>query len=318
VPEHTVVVLLDDLHLFSQTWYYSALSYPMLNDRLSTLFELKSPSTPLPLQRRLLLPFKQIKGLYHMEVINYDNSIRQELEKGMSIPSPSLTECCEEAAELMEKGDAALSLPSASSSLSSSPSPDDENNISNAKQALDLYIQSFHAIHILITQRTRRVLADAFFHASIPSGRFAGQTGMTVRVVLRLKLVSRVVLAYLKLDDPAEAAFWGMRTIRIMRESMDVEFEDFLSEFIGGEDVACIYVRTAVALWRLEQRGGSKEGEESQRLWRLAKKFLKGRRKGEIRKELRDFGVPADVVGLFVDEGTEDGSVNAQFGSGEE
>ncbi len=43
VPEHTIVVLLDDLHLFTQTWYYSALSYTMLNQRLSTSFTLRDP-----------------------------------------------------------------------------------------------------------------------------------------------------------------------------------------------------------------------------------------------------------------------------------
>ena len=44
VPEHTVVMLVDDLHLFTKTWYYSALSYPMLNERLSTTFILRNPA----------------------------------------------------------------------------------------------------------------------------------------------------------------------------------------------------------------------------------------------------------------------------------
>jgi hypothetical protein len=43
VLEHMVVMLVDDLHLFTKTWYYSALSYPMLNERLSTTFVLRDP-----------------------------------------------------------------------------------------------------------------------------------------------------------------------------------------------------------------------------------------------------------------------------------
>ncbi|KAJ4985591.1 hypothetical protein SVAN01_08866, partial [Stagonosporopsis vannaccii] len=74
VPEHAVVLLVDDVHLFAQTWYYSALSYPMLNDRLATGFVLRDPDlddvdegdekdVPLGLQRQMLLPFGQVKGL---------------------------------------------------------------------------------------------------------------------------------------------------------------------------------------------------------------------------------------------------------------
>jgi hypothetical protein len=288
VPEHTVIVLLDDLYLFTQTWYYSALSYPMLNDRLSTAFILLSPDskpTSISIQRRLLLPFEQIKGLYSMEVSGYSPEVQAELERRMAVPIPSLIECCESAATLMEQGDGAIA--------SSSP-----------QEALDLYIKAFHAIHILIHGRTRRVLADVFFHEGMETGRFAGQTGMTVRVVLRLKLVSRCVLAHLQLAAWDEAAFWGMRTIRIMRDSMEVEFEDFLSEFIGGEDVGMIYVRTGVALWKMEVLGQKivgYEGEKSERIWKLARQYMKGRRKDDTRRELRIFGCPEDIVGWFAD-----------------
>ncbi|KAF1916580.1 hypothetical protein BDU57DRAFT_447937 [Ampelomyces quisqualis] len=305
IPEHTVVVLLDDLHLFTQTWYYSTLSYPMLNHRLSTTFVLRNPSTPTTLQRRLLLPFEKIKGLHHMQVSGYEPSIHKELQRLMAVPLPSLTQCCDEAADLMDQGDIALSR-------------------NDPEEALDLYIDSFRAIHILIHQRTRHVLAGAFFHASISSGRFAGQAGITVRVILRLKLVARCVLAYLKLSQLAEAAFWGSRSIRIMRESMDVGFEDVLSESMGGEHVGLIYVRTGVAVWMLERQkaeggdDGGYEGEGSERIWSLATKFLRGKRKEEIRKELRDFGVPAEVVGLFGDSEGETSSSLTAHGSGDE
>jgi hypothetical protein len=298
VPEYTVIVLLDDIHLFTQTWYYSALSYPMLNDRLSTIFELVSPTTPLPLQRRLLLPFTQVKGLYHMDLANYSPEVCTELRKGMSVPIPTLQASVESSLSFLEAGDAALAT-------------------NDPQTALDCYTNAFKAIHILITHRTRRILADTFFHATIPSGIFAHQSGSTVRVVLRLKLVSRFILTYLKLHQPREAAFWGLRSIRIMRESMDVEYEDFLSEFVGGEDVRMIYVRTGIAVWIGEQDGWSEGPETSERLWGLARKFFKGRGKEGVRRELGEFGVGSEGLELFEDENG-DGSVSAQAGSGDE
>ena len=324
VPEHTVVVLLDDLHLFTRTWYYSALSYPMLNDRLSTTFLLRDPdagfNTPqgiekkevsIALQRRLLLPFEQVKGLYKMDISGYSPSVEKELRRRVAIPIPTLRECCEKALDLMEQGDSELTS-------------------NNPQEALDLYTQAFHAIHILIHGRTRRVLADVFFHEGIETGRFAGQTGMTVCVVLRLKLVSRYVLAYLKLKQWDEAAFWGMRSIRIMRESMDAEFEDFLSEFIGGADVAMIYIRTGIAFskmeadparWKEEMR--SYAGEDlvgSEKIWGNAGKYLKNRSKAGVRKELSEFGMPSEAVSMFREEDvkSEEMSTIGQDGSDEE
>jgi hypothetical protein len=270
----------------------------MLNDRLSTSFDLVSLDTPLSLQRRLLLPFTQIKGLYNMDTTNYSPTVASELRKGMATPIPTLQESVESAADLLDQGDLALAA-------------------HNPKEALDLYTQSFRAIHILIAPRSRRILADIFFHATIPSGRFAYQTGSTVRVVLRLKLVSRFILTHLHLQQPRDAAFWGLRSIRIMRESMDVEYEDFLSEFVGGEDVRMIYVRSGIAVWIGEQEGWSEGDETSEKLWVLARKFFKGRGKEGVRRELREFGVPADVIRLFGDE-EGDGSVCAQAGSGED
>jgi len=316
VPEYTVVVLLDDLPLFTRTWYYSALSYPMLNDRLSTTFMLRNPDGTSPsqelslsLQRRLLLPFEQVKGLYHLDIIGYAAEVEKDLKRRMAKPLPTLVDCCEKAQGFMEAGDAAIIS-------------------NNLQEALELYRQAFHSIHILIHGRTRRVLADVFFHEAIETGRFAGQTGMTVRLVMRLKLVSRYVLAYLKLEQWAEAAFWGMRSIRIMRESMDTEFEDFLSEFVGGEDVAMIYVRTGIAFTKMEEDphgpweldlkaydGEHVAGSES--IFGIAKKYLKKRDRSSVRKELEGFGVGKFRIEYFGDENikTEAMSTSGQKGS---
>ncbi|KAF2848518.1 hypothetical protein T440DRAFT_470131 [Plenodomus tracheiphilus IPT5] len=324
VPEHTVLVLLNDLHLFSQTWFYSALSYPMLNDRLSTTFILRDPNStesnpavkdqppniPLALQHRLLLPFEQVKGLYGIDIQGYSAEVSQELRRRMAIPNPTLVEYLDKATDLLIQGDAVLAA-------------------NNPIEALDLYNQAFKAIHIIISGRTRRVLADVFFHEAITSGRYTGQTGMTVRVMLRLRLVARTVACYLALSQWDEAAYWGMRSIRIMREAMDTEFEDFLSEFLGGSDVGLIYMRTGIAFWKMERdlgtwgkEVGGYEGENdarSEALWVSAKRYLGRQSKEPLRRELEAYGVPREVVGMFRDEkGGKEGSVVAENGSGEE
>ncbi|KAH7347057.1 hypothetical protein BKA66DRAFT_477957 [Pyrenochaeta sp. MPI-SDFR-AT-0127] len=323
-PEHTVVVLLDDLHMFTQTWYYSALSYPMLNDRLSTTFILRDPDhsdsdgeaqsnnngVNIPLQKRLLFPFEQVKGLYHMEVSGFASSVRTELERRMAIPIPTLQQCCESATELMAQGDIALAA-------------------NNAHEALELYRRAFHAIHILIHGRTRRVLADVFFHEGIEHGRYAGQTGMTVRVILRLKLVCRTIAAYLRVGQWGEAAYWGMRSICIMREAMDTEFEDFLSEFVGGADVGLIYVRTAIAFMKMEDareqwgvelsRYNDEPVASSENLWGLAVRYLRNQDKESVRKELRQVGAPQETIGLFgeVEKSVDEQSTVGHHGSEE-
>ncbi|KAI8932486.1 hypothetical protein NX059_010670 [Plenodomus lindquistii] len=319
VPEHTVVVLLDDIHLFSQTWFYSALSYPMLNDRLSTTFVLRDPynpdekeqsNIPLPLQRRLLLPFEQVKGLYSSVIRGYAPEVATELRRRMAVPVPSLVEHLDRATDLLDQGDTVLAA-------------------NQPVEALELYIQAFKAIHIIIKGRTRRVLADVFFHEAISTGRYSGQTGMTVRVMLRLRLVARTVACHLAMKNWDEAAFWGMRSIRIMREAMDTEFEDFLTEFLGGSDVGLIYVRTGVAFWKMEAdkktwdkeiEGYKGEGDaRSEVLWEAARRYLSKQSKEPVRRELVEYGVPMDVVSSFKDtKKEEEGSVIAEHGSGEE
>ena len=330
VPEHTVVLLLDDLPLFTQTWYYSALSYPMLNDRLSTSFTLRDPDmddidegeevgrdVPLQLQRRLLLPFSQIKGLYGMEIEGFNKTVERELREAMAVPPPSLQQSVEEATRLLHEGDTHLAraaeLRSPGQSEAKQPPPAgsaDANTDANeaADAALETYKSAFHAIHILLAHRTRRVLADTFFHAHIPRGIYAGQTGMTVRVILRLKLVARTISAYLLKRDWGEAAFWGMRSVRIMSEAMDTEFEDFLADLVGGDDVGLVYVRTGIAIYKMKadierwhEELRDYEGEEMAdvgELFRISQKHLK-RGKERVRNELESYAIPRPFVVMF-------------------
>ncbi|KAJ4982509.1 hypothetical protein SVAN01_11998, partial [Stagonosporopsis vannaccii] len=177
-----------------------------------------------------------------------------------------------------------------------------------ADAALDRYTAAFHAIHILIHGRSRRVLADTFFHATITQGPYAGHTGMTVRVILRLRLVARTMAAHLARQDWGEAAFWGMRSVRIMAEAMDTEFEDFLAELVGGDDVGLVYVRAGIALWKMRADGERWAGElaaydgddtaDTGALLRASLKHLK-RGRGRVRDEVERHGLPRAHVVLF-------------------
>lgn len=306
VPEHWIVILVDDLPLFTQTWYYSALSYPMLNNRLSTTFTLRDPAhdasdphsepreIPIPLQRKLLLPFELVKGLHGAHFHNYAPLVQSELVRLQNKPIPSLQEAVETAADFLATGDSHLS--------SSPPRP---------TLALELYRKAFHSIHILIYGRTRRVLGDGFFHDSICKGRYAGQTGITVRIHLRLKLVSRTILAYLMLSEYGDAAHWGMRSINIVGEALDNGFDEFLTDVTGIVDVGFIHLRSAIAFWKMERDKENWFGElisfadepraRSDELWGMAKRFLRGR-KHEAMKELKEHGISQDIVEMFGEE----------------
>ncbi|KNG48956.1 major facilitator superfamily transporter [Stemphylium lycopersici] len=341
VPEHMVVVLVDDLHLFTKTWYYSALSYPMLNERLSTTFVLRNPSreehdsddeaeqhreeeeeeeeeeeglgVPIALQKKLLLPFEHVKGLHGTRIHGYSRSVQSELARLQALPIPSLQQSLESATDFMLAGDAALATPDAEDTA--------------ALEALELYNKAFHAIHILIHGRTRRVMADVFFHESITQGRYAGQTGITVRVILRLKLVSRTIAAYNKLAKWDEAAYWGMRSIHILHESLNPDFEAFLTEVLGGADVGLIYLRTGIAFWQMESQRMNWLGElihyadeamaQSESLWKTSRRFLRDLPRGHVRAELVQYGVPRETVALFADVKKEDAVQSSVVADGE-
>lgn len=243
-PDHNIILLLKDVPLFTKVWYYSALNYSNLNPQICLTFTLRDPyysadpkPVPLGLQRKLLLPFGDVKGLYQTEFEGYDDIVISELKKSMSVPYPTPQESCETATILMEEGDLLLAT-------------------GKPKDALTSYIKSFDAIHIKISGRHRKVLADGHFADDITTGRYAGQAAMTVRVVLRIRLVSRVVHTYLHLSLPNEAAFWGIRSISLMRQGTNPNtdtMEDFFSSFIGSSDMACIYAWTAAALTLMDQ-----------------------------------------------------------------
>jgi len=286
-PDHAMVVLLDDLPLFTQNWHYSELRYPDLKHQLKATFTLRAPAHKA-LQEKILLPFGQVKGLHSIDAPGFSAQVKQELQRRMATPAPTLRECCDAATQLLAQGDGALAA-------------------GNPTAALDTYARAFKAIHILIEGRTRRILVDTFFHSTIPDGPYAGQTGITVRVTLRLRLVARTMAAHLALGAWADAAFWGTRSIRSIQDAMGTDVEDLLSAFLGDADTGLIYVRTAVALWKMECSGTAwtNEGEGegytrlgSAELWASGVRYLRQVDKEPVRRELEGYGLGKEIFQL--------------------
>ena len=303
--DNSIVLLLQDLPLFCQVWYYSSLSHSDLNSQLAASFALRDPYYPadpkpvaLALQRRMLMPFEDVKGLHGVEFEGgWDDGVRKELRRKMYEKWPGVQECLENATTLMEEGD---------TMLAASPTQ-------NAEAALDTYKKAFHAIHIIIEGRRRRMMADGFFHDHILSGPYSGQAAATIRIILRIRLVARTILAYLHMQQPLEAAFWGMRTVRIMRQALETEFEDFLGDFVGSGDTGLIYARTAIAVELIERSGAPNWKEDidcediaeadSATLWKLVGRSLGGvNREGEKNRALDEAKVFKVSVppGLFI------------------
>jgi hypothetical protein len=254
------VVLADDLEPFTNTWYYSDLSYAGdLNKHLRLVLHLQNPmvetstdQTPLTksLQRKLLLPFGNVKNLLSSSIngpgIDRDG-IWKDVKTAMAIPYDTPEHCLEECSRLKDLGNEALKK--------------------DPKKAIELYIQAFKSLHIICVGRHRSIWGDPWFATTLRSGPFANQHGQVTRLVLRVKLVANVVKAYLDLENWEDAHFWGMRTILLMRESVREEDEP-MDGFPAKAQMGKIYFRTGVAAKMMDDEG------EARRLLRIAKLYL--------------------------------------------
>jgi hypothetical protein len=254
------VLLADDLEAFTRMWYYSDLSYAGdLNRHLRLTLHLQNPLAEGPtdhrplskaLQRKLLHPFGDVKNLLQLEV-NGDGIDREGIEKdmriSMAVPYATPEHCVEECARLKDAGNVALK--------------------SNAKRAIELYIEAFREIHILCHGHRRLIWGDPWFERILQGGQFDGQHGQVVRLIMRVKLVASVVQAYLDLEDYNEAHFWGMRTILLMREAVGGEDEPLFS-FPARSEMGMIYYRTGFACKMLG------DAEEARTFLRVAALYL--------------------------------------------
>ncbi|RVD89698.1 uncharacterized protein DFL_000694 [Arthrobotrys flagrans] len=270
------IILLEtgDLDRFCRSWFYSSVTMPYLNLHLILNLSLQDPyisSSPFPIagephvskqkQSLLLQPFGQIKNLREFHIngnITVYPSVRKALEAEMEIPLDPPEKCLERGTELKDLGNSALMS-------------------GKYNEAIELYNKAFHAIHIIIDARTRRVYGDPFFDTVIRTpGPFKDQHAGQARILLRVRLVANTILAYLKLQDFDMAILTGMRTIRLMRASVGLDQDngafdanmEAMSGFIGSGEMGKIYFRTAMAYKALNKRA------EAKRLLAVASVYL--------------------------------------------
>lgn len=240
------VIHLDDLEKFTKTWFYADLSHPGLNRWLRLSLHLRDPYTPwwdekrMPkwLQRKLLLPFGVVKDLQKLEVTGDPKpfpSIETDLRAEQAVPYQPAEHCLREATRLKLLGN-------------------DELKNGNYKAALQRYTEAWEAIHVVVKGRKRHIHADTFFGRELREPPFVGKQGQQERLILRVHLVANTILTYLKMEDWEEARFWGMRSIRMLREAMgadedtDIPAEDeAVLGFPAADQMGKIYYRTALA-----------------------------------------------------------------------
>ncbi|KAI0395858.1 hypothetical protein F5Y17DRAFT_168528 [Xylariaceae sp. FL0594] len=279
---HGWVILMDDLPLFTKSWFYWDLSHPGLNQWLSIELTLRDPYTPSwdekhvrrEVQRRLLLPFGDVKGL-HRCVVTGDPKpqpkIAAELRELQAQKPASPERCLSECLRLKNEGNALLQK-------------------GEIHAALETYTRAWLAMHIVVKGHQRLVHAEAFFSRELTEEPFAGRNGQLERMNLRIQLVANTCLAYLKLADWEEVRFWGMRTIRLMRQATGANDREVSPEdeailtFPSAAQTGKIYYRTAVAYRELG------DVDQARRLLRVAQVYLPN--DATVKKDLAALAIP--------------------------
>ncbi|KAI1825957.1 hypothetical protein F4861DRAFT_144682 [Xylaria intraflava] len=264
-PYH-FVMLADDLPAFTKAWFYWHLSHMGLNQWLSLKLRLRNPYAPgrdeshtrREVQRKLFLPFGDIKGL-HTLVVSGDPApnpkIVAEMRALQAIEPASPEQCLSECIRLQKEGNALLQR-------------------GELHAALRVYTRAWEAIHIVVKGQERHIHAEGFFARTLVEEPFAGKNGQIERMNLRLQLVANTCLAYLKLCDWDELLFWGMRTIRLMRQASGANDhpvapeDEALLGFPNATRIGKIYYRTAMAFKALG------DTDEARRLLRVAHVYL--------------------------------------------
>lgn len=263
------VVHADDLDKFTKSWYYADLSHPSLNPNLRLTLQLRDPfarsedeaHVPLQLQRKLLLPWSDVRNLSHMSLSGSpepDAKLVATLKAEQATPHASPEHCLRETARLKQAGNASLQA-------------------GRYAVALDHYTQAWSAMHITIHGRARHVHADAFFAVRLREAPYEGKLGQAERLILRVQLVANTCLALLKQEKWEECIFWGMRTINTLREGMGIEpgmdvgpREEAVPGFLAASEMGKVYWRTALAYKAVDEKG------EARRLARVAMVYLPG------------------------------------------
>lgn len=261
------VIHVDDLAKFTKSWFYADLSHPTLNPNLRLSLHLRDPFTtsakdahvPLHLQRKLLLPWSNVRNLGQMSLTGTpqpDAKISTELKTQQATKQPSPEHCLRESTRLKCEGNASLQA-------------------GKYTAALALYKQAWEAIHITIHGRARHVHGDAFFAVRLREAPYEGKLGQAERLILRVQLVANTCLALLKMEEYDECIFWGMRTINTLRDGMGLEpdmdvgpQEEAVPGFPAASEMGKVYWRTALA-WKAKE-----EKSEARKLARVAMVYL--------------------------------------------
>lgn len=218
----SMLTCLEDLPAFTHMWRYSNLNYRRdLNLSLTLQLTIQDPHVPTrklskKVQEQLLLPFGEVKGLakFSLQGTHLLPSVEKKLADLRAQEEPPVEACLASAEALKNEGNTKLTA-------------------GKYKEALDFYIKSFAAIHIEVDGRKRNIHCDGYFQTDLSSGPDRGKRADYVRMILRVRLVSNIVFALLKLKDYAEAHFWGKRSIVLFRQSMTGNDEDDI-DYSGG------------------------------------------------------------------------------------
>ncbi|KAI0541598.1 hypothetical protein GGR58DRAFT_456616 [Xylaria digitata] len=273
---HHFVMLVDDLSAFTKAWFYWNLTHPGLNQWLRLKLFLRDPYASdwdekhvrREIQRRLLLPFGDVKGLHDFSLTGDPKpqpKIVAELRALQALEPTSPEQCLVECMRLKNEGNELLQK-------------------GEPRAALEVYNRAWEAIHIVVKGRQRHVHAEAFFARDLVDEPFAGKNGQLERMSLRLQLVANTCLAYMKLREWHELQFWGMRTIQLMRQATGANQrhippeDEALLGFPSATQVGKIYYRTAIAFLELGDRA------EARRLMRVAQVYLSNDEK--VKKDL--------------------------------
>jgi hypothetical protein len=215
---------------------------------------------PVALQKRLMAPFGVLKRINSLGISGlHSKQLISDLRTAIATPDPTPEECLELATKLKDAGNAEL-----------------DNR--KPKEAIQYYIQAFHAIHVVNIGRYRSVWADAWFDRVLHGGRFHLQHGQYIRIILRVHLVAQVIGAFLSMEDYDEAYFWGNRTMNIIRQATSNENDVPMPTFPAARDLGRVLFGTGVAARALGKTA------EALRLVTSAHGYLP--RDEEIKKEL--------------------------------
>jgi tetratricopeptide (TPR) repeat protein len=268
VATECFIIHIDDVGKFSRSWFYADLSHPSLNPNLRLSLRLNDPFSPagqkhIPpaLQRRLLLPWGEVKNLSQMTLAGDPEpspKIASELKTLLKQPLPSVEYCLGECARLKREGNTELQA-------------------GRYRAALDTYKKAWEAIHITIFGRNRHVHGDAFYNVRLREAPYEGKVGQAERLILRVQLVANTCLVYLKMEAYEECIFWGMRTINTVRIGMGLDPDEdqdphteAIPGFLAATEMGKIYFRTALALQATDEKS------EARKLARVAMEYLPG------------------------------------------